>query len=818
MGLGFFEVVMFFPFLFGGGFGFPTAMPPAAEIPMMSQVAPEECLFFSTWASAAEVNSNGNPTEVWMAQPELQQFYTLLKRELKRLANDDSVSDEGSPRRAGYQFLAEFVDAMTTRSCSLFVTKFELREGEIDLEGGFVMHLGETQPLIRDKFEAFVNLIGETEELSPRQIEIEGLQFQSLSWEPLRTELVWGFHENYFWFSLGVPSMRQMLADSKTDSPAWLQQIRHRIPIERLASLSYLNIEAGLQLLDEIDEPDFLMMRGSMGFDNLKTVAITGGLDQHGYLNRLFVDFQDGNPTGIFSIVGEQPIQPSELGGIDEEAVFSVSNRFNPEQIYELIMEFSEALGGREELEEQFAEFERMVGVSVKEELIDSVDGLVNFYGSVNLMDPTSGLVVTAKINQQMVFQDAYHQINDFIESNAQEWGVELKQLVRGGNTIYTLKMQADEFMPMPFEPSWCLNNDELVLSFSRSSVSQHIRRSDNEDASNIALREPINLMFDRANGMAQGPVMVVSLDVAKITTLAYSAIRGFMAEDEPLFPGSEMKPKDLPSAEVLTAGLMPNAYAIYRTDTGFEMLHRQTFPGGSLGVTLGAGLGISLPASIANTYESRRAIGANNLRQLVIAMHNFHDAYRALPAAYSADDEGNPLLSWRVHILPYLGHVDLYNEFHLDEPWDSEHNIRLLDRMPDEFKSPSLKLEPGQTTMVVPTGEGTVFERLDEGQYGALNPRGRSLERIRDGTGQTLLIMEANQAAAVNWTEPIDFDVTAGSIIERLEKVYPSGTNIASANGAVHHLKLDDKLDLLQRMFTHSGGEVVDYEELYDR
>ena len=59
--------------------------------------------------------------------------------------------------------------------------------------------------------------------------------------------------------------------------------------------------------------------------------------------------------------------------------------------------------------------------------------------------------------------------------------------------------------------------------------------------------------------------------------------------------------------------------------------------------------------------------------------MHVHHDAKQSFPPAYTADKDGKPLLSWRVLILPYVEQNELYKQFHLDEPWDSEHNKPLI-------------------------------------------------------------------------------------------------------------------------------------------
>ena len=89
------------------------------------------------------------------------------------------------------------------------------------------------------------------------------------------------------------------------------------------------------------------------------------------------------------------------------------------------------------------------------------------------------------------------------------------------------------------------------------------------------------------------------------------------------------------------------------------------------------------LPAVSAAREAARRAAGSNNLKQIGLAMHNFHESYGGFPAAYSGDKTGKPLLSWRVHILPFVEGEALYRQFKLDEPWDSPHNKKLIARMP---------------------------------------------------------------------------------------------------------------------------------------
>ena len=133
-----------------------------------------------------------------------------------------------------------------------------------------------------------------------------------------------------------------------------------------------------------------------------------------------------------------------------------------------------------------------------------------------------------------------------------------------------------------------------------------------------------------------------------------------------------------------------------------------------------------------------------NKLKMIALAMLNFESAYRAYPPHASYDDKGQPLLSWRVHILPFTEDLELYKKFRLNEPWDSAHNRKLIAEMPVFFRSSSNDVEPGKTTFLVPYGNGTVF----------FGKAGTKIQRITDGTSRTILCVDVAPEHAVIWTK----------------------------------------------------------------
>jgi hypothetical protein len=197
----------------------------------------------------------------------------------------------------------------------------------------------------------------------------------------------------------------------------------------------------------------------------------------------------------------------------------------------------------------------------------------------------------------------------------------------------------------------------------------------------------------------------------------------------------------------------------------------------------------------------SKRAM--NSLKQLALAMHVFADAHKGTfptPASYSKD--GKPLLSWRVHVLPYIEQLHLYQQFHLDEPWDSEHNKKLIAQMPAIFAHPAGKGKAeGKTPFVVPVGKDTIFP----------GGKGIGFRDITDGTSNTLLILTAADADMVTWTRPDDWQFDPKAPHRGLVDKERPVLWVALADGSVRSLPATVSADLLRALMTRNGGEVID-------
>lgn len=190
----------------------------------------------------------------------------------------------------------------------------------------------------------------------------------------------------------------------------------------------------------------------------------------------------------------------------------------------------------------------------------------------------------------------------------------------------------------------------------------------------------------------------------------------------------------------------------------------------------------------------------ANNLKQIGLAMHNYHDVNGAFPPAAVCDKKGRPQLSWRVLILPYLEQEALYKQFKLDEPWDSEHNKKLIAKMPQVYAIPGTQ-KPGATETYyrVFVGNGAGFDWLT----------GTKIANITDGTSNTFMC--ATGATAVPWTKPDELEFDPAKDPSKLMGMVVDGkAQVAMFDGSVRTLSKLPSADTLRALITRSGGEVV--------
>jgi hypothetical protein len=206
--------------------------------------------------------------------------------------------------------------------------------------------------------------------------------------------------------------------------------------------------------------------------------------------------------------------------------------------------------------------------------------------------------------------------------------------------------------------------------------------------------------------------------------------------------------------------------------------------------------LAFSLPA-INTASEAARRIGCNNqMRQIALALHDYHRANGCFPPAYIADKNGKPMHSWRVLILPYFGNDDLYKQYNFNEPWDGPNNKKLLAAYPGYIVCPSdgalYSSATACTSYVAVVGRNAALPGAQSRKLAELKP-----------PDQTILLVEVT-GANIPWSEPRDLDLDALRASPQkaltVSSKHPSGSdffhytptagaNVALADGSVRFL-----------------------------
>lgn len=231
---------------------------------------------------------------------------------------------------------------------------------------------------------------------------------------------------------------------------------------------------------------------------------------------------------------------------------------------------------------------------------------------------------------------------------------------------------------------------------------------------------------------------------------------------------------------------------------------------------------GLLAPAFSAARQRALRMQCPNNLKQIALAFHNYHDIYKSFPPAYIADENGRPMHSWRVLILPLVEEQPRYEAYRFDEPWDGPNNRKLQSPMPAIYVCPSHKSISSHaqthTSYVAIAGENTAWP----------GARATRIRDIIDGTAQTLLVCEVADSQ-ISWMEPTDTGYAeaielltsrdphqrSGHMHRSFFYKWSTGRQVALADGSVKFLVQGIEADDTRRLLTVNDGELLEFDAI---
>lgn len=786
----------FFPALWG----IPVGMPPAPPDPLMAQVAPERVLFYTAWSGAAVPDGDStNHVEQLLAEPDLQRVLTAIDRQISQ-----SVARMAGPQRDQVQGVAaelmpRLLTLLLSQPGAVFVSDIRAGEAGPEIEGAMLLRLGDHEREV-------TGLVERLPLEGTRHIQLDGVSFRTFEMEGEVRRVSWGIWRNCLVIGVGEDEVARLIARADQEPPAWWGMTKERLDLPRISSLSYLNLERLWEMSGEFGGPELPATLAALGLDSATSVMSVCGLDETDFVARSLIRVE-GPAEGLLKLLDAEPLDVDQLRSIPRNAHAATTIRLSPSLLWDTLLERlgRVSLDAATGLRDGLRELETALRVDIHDDLLPSLGDTWSLYAAPSNGGLLTGWTLTLSVDKPERVQRIHDQLLGLLRANLGPMEGEVKLVRTAEGEVQFMDLGRGGWIP--FSPAWSLTEKEFIFALFPQAVIGHLENKSREEP--LTAHPAWQRIWRESE---RGPLAASFVDLRPVLELVYPIVQfgAQAAFGEARRQGFDLDMSLVPSAGVFTRRAGPAVAAAFRTEDGLEFSRRQPLPGGSLEGTLPITMAMMLPAIQASRSAARRTQGANNLRQIGLAMHNFEATFNSLPAAYSIDDEGEPLLSWRVHLLPFLQEAALYDEFKLDEPWDSEHNRKLIERMPPVFAAVGSELEEGKTNYVAVRGDRAIFAVPNADQAGRTTPAGIGFRHILDGTSNTIAVVEASDERGVIWTKPDDLPYDERDPMAGLVGLYPEGFQALFTDGSVRFIPAHLAAEILNALFTRDGGEVV--------
>lgn len=197
----------------------------------------------------------------------------------------------------------------------------------------------------------------------------------------------------------------------------------------------------------------------------------------------------------------------------------------------------------------------------------------------------------------------------------------------------------------------------------------------------------------------------------------------------------------------------------------------------------------------------AKRAQCTNNMKQILLGLHNYHDTYGTFPPPWTTDARGRRLHSWRTLLLPFVEKEALSKTIDLTRPWDDPANASAMKTIPDIYRCWSSNAPAGFTPYLAIVGPRNAFR-----------PDGsRTLDDFVDGASITVMLVDAGPASAVPWMAPRDGDEALFlGFNESTQLDHPTGMQVGFADGFVRNIRAGVPDKIRRAILTIDGHDTV--------
>jgi prepilin-type processing-associated H-X9-DG protein len=510
--------------------------------------------------------------------------------------------------------------------------------------------------------------------------------------------------------------------------------------------------------------------------------------------------------------------------------------------------ELSRLLDGEDapSFDEHFEVLQRQLGVDFQRDLFESLGDVLVVYGDTRqgVLGLGSGLAIA--VDDAKTLRETLDKLTGrLMQGGGGPMLPQIQAAKRSGRTMTYIDLPG---FPV-ITPSWAVDDKWLIFGLSPQTVDVFLRRvdgkldrwtpppevksalaemptkytsltySDPRDGYRTALGAAPMIMSWFTMRMQQQMMMQQQFGGGGVPAMAFV---------------SPISVVDLPPGEVVTQSLFPNVSVGSQTDKEFRWTSRTSLPAvpflggagiGSAGSSAPVLAAMLLPAVGQAREAARRSQSKNNLKQIGLALHNYHDAHNQFPAGTVENEKLKPeeRLSWQAEILPYIDQAQLYNQIDFEKGWEAEGNLGILKNQIPVYLNPGVPGavaagQIGRTHYVGLAGigkDGPLLKVVDAGAGFFGYDRACSIRDILDGTSNTIMVSEANKDFG-GWGTGGPNTVRALTKKpyingpDGLGGPWRGGMHVLFADGSVRFISENIDPDLLEKLTTIAGGEIV--------
>lgn len=568
-----------------------------------------------------------------------------------------------------------------------------------------------------------------------------------------------------------------------------------------------------------------------LGVANLEAMTFSGGYKGAATWSNASI-IAPGPRKRLLKLLDQRNITFDELPPMPTSTDSFFAGSFDIRKSVDLILETIAAGAAiadqNEDVTNKLAEFQDIIGGHPRDVFSAGLGDLFCIYNDPSSMPIPVGIgpVLSASVEDRAVVESTLRRLFELAKQMPDAEKFSMRESQKNGHTFFSFQIQGG----VPVVPTIMVTDDWLVASIMPGAAQSFSARAEGR----LRKWEPNEEVL---NALTQLPKEFTSISVSdprpgyrSMMTWAPMAMGMLESQVLPNFSRGGQRVEmpfgiqDLPSVEELTEPMFPNVTVSTVTEEGVIGQGRHSAPGmpvshvGSAAV-VPVLVALLLPAVQQAREAARRTQSKNNLRQIGLAIHTFHDVYRKLPQGTVDNSELEPSerLSWAVAILPYIEQADIYEAIDMKSGWQSKVNKSLSGTVIPTYINPSQRSGTGLHYVGI-SGVGPDSANLPNndkkaGVFG--NNRVTRFRDILDGLSNTLMITDSSKPAA-SFMEGGNSTIRGFSqkpYINGPDKIgspHTGGLQVLLADGSVRFVSENIDATLLEALATKAGGEVL--------